>query len=88
MSFQKENSFVKLPPLSVRPYANVTVILATRRAEGIVLYHGHDQHAAVEIFRGRVRVSFDIGKSPEMYGSMYRVPTVMESHGKNCGHGK
>ena len=28
------------------------------------MYEGYDQHAAVEIFRGRIRVSYDIGNYP------------------------
>ncbi len=44
--------------------ANVTLIIATRRTSGIIMYHGYDQHAAVEVFRRRVRVSYDIGNYP------------------------
>ena len=33
----------------MHPLANVTIILATRAKEGIILYMGYDQHAAVEV---------------------------------------
>ena len=38
--------------------------MSTKSTQGVILYQGFDQHIAVEIFRGRVRVSFDIGNYP------------------------
>lgn len=40
------------------------MIVSTTKSKGVILYQGFDQHVAVEIFRGRVRVSYDIGNYP------------------------
>ena len=48
----------------MKPKANITLVFGTKRQSGVILYHGFDQHAAVELFRGRVRVSYDIGNYP------------------------
>ena len=42
----------------------MTVVLRSRQKNGIVLYRGGRQHLAVELFRGRLRVSYDLGSSP------------------------
>lgn len=64
VSFPHKDSYLQLPKLNVIPSVNVTILLATKQATGIILYNGKDQHLAVELFRGRVRVSFDVGNYP------------------------
>lgn len=54
-------SYVELEPLNVEPAANVTITFATDKQNGVLLYFGDYQHLAVELFRGRIRVSYDIG---------------------------
>ncbi len=53
-----------MEPLSVKPAANVTLVFATTQDNGILLYTGEGQHLAVELFRGRIRVSYDVGNYP------------------------
>ena len=64
MSFLHNVSYVELEPLNVKPEANVTITFATEQENGVLLYVGDYQHLAVELFRGRIRVSYDIGNNP------------------------
>lgn len=51
-----------MEPLNVRPSSNVTITFATDQQNGVILYIGDHQHLAVELFRGRIRVSYDVGE--------------------------
>jgi len=44
---------------------NLTFSVVTKAEEGVLVYYGSrsKQHIAVELFKGRVRVSFDMGNS-------------------------
>ena len=64
MSFTHNTSYVEMEPLAVKPRANVTIVFATTTQNGILFYTGRDQHLAVELFRGRIRVSYDVGNYP------------------------
>lgn len=64
ISLQERDSYVSLLPLQHRPRTNVTLVLSTHLAHGVILYQGFDEHLAVEIFRGRLRVSYNIGNHP------------------------
>ena len=64
LSFLHNESYVELEPLNVRPNANVTITFATEQENGVLLYSGESQHLAVELFRGRLRVSYDVGNYP------------------------
>ena len=48
--------------------------LISWRVAGIMMYEGYDQHAAAEIFRGRIRVSYDIGNYP--VSTMFRYDLI------------
>jgi slit protein 2 len=61
---QESDAYARLPSLDHKTRLNITIVFATSSSEGIILYEGFDQHIAAEIFRGRVRVSFDIGNYP------------------------
>jgi slit protein 2 len=61
--------------LNVRPNANITVEFSTTQDNGVLLYTGQDQHLAVELFRGRIRVSFDVGNYP--VSTMFRYVQVV-----------
>ena len=59
------NSYVALSPLrTTNPYANVTLVFASLNKEGVLVYTGQTQHLAVELFLGRVRVSYNVGNHP------------------------
>ena len=42
----------------------MTLTFATEQQNGVLLYTGDKQHLAVELFRGRIRVSYDVGNYP------------------------
>ncbi|GFG30556.1 hypothetical protein Cfor_10839, partial [Coptotermes formosanus] len=64
LSFVHNNSFVELEPLRTKPSANVTMVFATEQENGVLLYDGQSEHLAVELFNGRIRVSYDVGNYP------------------------
>lgn len=70
LSFIHNTSFVQLEPLRTKPEANVTIVFATTQENGVLLYDGHQEHLAVELFNGRIRVSYDVGNYP--VSTMYR----------------
>ncbi|KAK3799525.1 hypothetical protein RRG08_052709 [Elysia crispata] len=65
VSFKAKDSYVKLPRVDFRHSAvNISINFNTKRHNGILLYAGEQQHVAIELFRGRIRVSFDVGNYP------------------------
>ncbi|XP_043587726.1 protein slit isoform X1 [Bombus pyrosoma] len=65
LSFVDNSSLVELEPLRMRPEANVTIVFTTTQENGVLLYDGQNgDHIAVELFNGRVRVSYDVGNYP------------------------
>ncbi|KAI0220854.1 Protein slit [Lamellibrachia satsuma] len=73
ISFQPD-AYVSLRSLDTSASCNITIVMSTKSTQGVILYQGFDQHIAVEIFRGRVRVSFDIGNYP--VSTMFSYMTV------------
>lgn len=55
---------MELEPLRTKPEANVTITFSTTQDNGIILYDGQSEHLAVELFNGRIRVSYDVGNYP------------------------
>lgn len=78
LSFNTNSSYVELEPLNVRPTANVTITFSTEQEDGVLLYTGDDQHLAVELFRGRIRVSYDVGNYP--VSTMFSYELVADGH--------
>ncbi|XP_065344323.1 protein slit [Cloeon dipterum] len=77
VSLRHNASFVELEPLSTRPSANATLRFTTTHPSGILLYNGEQQqHLAVELFHGRIRVSFDVGNHP--VSTMYSYEQVAD----------
>lgn len=71
------SSLVELEPLRTRPEANVTMVFTTTQENGVLLYDGKDnEHIAVELFNGRVRVSYDVGNYPT--STMYSYEMVAD----------
>uniref|UniRef100_A0A0P4W5L7 Protein slit n=1 Tax=Scylla olivacea TaxID=85551 RepID=A0A0P4W5L7_SCYOL len=62
--FGANDSYLALEPLKTRPSSNVTLHLRTTQKDGVLLYTGDSAHLAVELFMGRVRVSYDVGNYP------------------------
>lgn len=46
------------------------MVFATEQENGVLLYDGQSEHLAVELFNGRIRVSYDVGNYP--VSTMYR----------------
>lgn len=55
---------MELEPLRTKPEANVTITFSTTQDNGVILYDGQSEHLAVELFNGRIRVSYDVGNYP------------------------
>lgn len=70
ISIGSNGSWVELEPLRTKPGINITIVLSTTELNGILLYNGDSQHIAVELFLGRVRISYDVGNYPA--STMYR----------------
>lgn len=71
------SSLVELEPLRTRPEANVTIVFTTTHENGVLLYDGHNgEHIAVELYNGRVRVSYDVGNYPT--STMYSYEMVSD----------
>ena len=77
MSF-REGSYIELLPPKITPSVslNISLSLATTRQTGVILYIGDEQHLSVELFRGRVRVSVDVGNYP--VSTMFSYETVSD----------
>ncbi|XP_071038445.1 protein slit isoform X1 [Parasteatoda tepidariorum] len=71
-----EGSYVELDPLLTKPDAKISITFATQQSYGVMLYNGEAQHLAVELFRGRIRVSYDVGNYP--VSTMFSYETVSD----------
>lgn len=77
LSFVDNSSLVELEPLRTRPEANVTIIFTTTQENGVLLYDGQNgEHIAVELYNGRIRVSYDVGNYPT--STMYSYEMVSD----------
>ncbi|XP_064631444.1 slit homolog 2 protein-like isoform X2 [Lineus longissimus] len=74
ISFRQKNAYAQLGALMVKPGTNLTFVLATKQGTGILLYHGKEKHIAIELFRGRIRISYDVGNYP--VSTMFSYETV------------
>lgn len=76
LTFLHNNSFVELEPLRTKPEANVTIIFSSTQQNGVLMYDGNNEHLAVELFNGRIRVSYDVGNYP--VSTMYSFEMVAD----------
>ena len=76
ISFVHNTSFVEMEPLRTKPEANVTIIFSSTEQNGVLMYDGHMEHLAVELFNSRIRVSYDVGNSP--VSTMYSFEMVAD----------
>lgn len=76
VNLQYEDSYLEFETPDLENNFNLTFQLMTTLDTGILFYHGskNKQHMAVELFKGRIRVSYDIGNAP--------VSSTMFSYGK------
>ena len=64
MSFQQRDAFIQIEAPDMQNEVIFTIEFATTSESGILLYHGYVDHVAAELFRGRIRVSYDVGNFP------------------------
>uniref|UniRef100_A0A3B3T238 Slit homolog 1 protein n=1 Tax=Paramormyrops kingsleyae TaxID=1676925 RepID=A0A3B3T238_9TELE len=64
VNFVDRDSYVLLSDLKNWPQANITLQVSTAEDNGILLYNGDNDHIAVELHQGHVKVSYDPGSQP------------------------
>ncbi len=72
----KNGSFLEFEPLKTKPSLNITLKFVTKKQNGVLLYFGEEQHLAVELFKGRIRISLDVGNYP--VSTMFSYETVSD----------
>ncbi|KAM3955803.1 LOW QUALITY PROTEIN: slit guidance ligand, partial [Aphomia sociella] len=78
LTFNHNDSLVELEPLRTTPQANVTLVFSTTQHHGVLLYVGENEHLAVELFNGRIRISYDVGNYPT--STMYSFEMVSDGN--------
>ncbi|XP_038221129.1 protein slit isoform X1 [Zerene cesonia] len=76
LTFNHNDSLVELEPLRTSPQANVTLVFSTKQQHGVLMYFGENEHLAVELFNGRIRISYDVGNHPT--STMYSFEMVSD----------
>ncbi|KAI7805148.1 hypothetical protein IRJ41_000318 [Triplophysa rosa] len=61
VNFVDRDSYLLLSDLKNWPHANITLQVSTAEDNGILLYNGDNDHIAVELYEGHVKVSYDPG---------------------------
>ncbi|XP_041958708.1 slit homolog 2 protein isoform X2 [Alosa sapidissima] len=74
VNFVDRESFLQIPSNIITEQANISLQIATDEDNGVLLYKGDGEHIAVELFRGRLRVSYDTGSYPP--SAIYSVETI------------
>lgn len=63
VSFLDTDSYIQWPKLDFQSSVNITIVMKTESDSGLIFYTGQEQHLAVELFRGRVGISFYVGNT-------------------------
>uniref|UniRef100_A0A3Q1ETW3 Slit homolog 2 (Drosophila) n=1 Tax=Acanthochromis polyacanthus TaxID=80966 RepID=A0A3Q1ETW3_9TELE len=74
VNFVNRESYLQLPSSLLSPQTNISLQIATDEDSGVLLYKGDNDHIAMELYRGRLRVSYDTGSYPP--SAIYSVETV------------
>uniref|UniRef100_A0A3B4WGH4 Slit homolog 2 (Drosophila) n=1 Tax=Seriola lalandi dorsalis TaxID=1841481 RepID=A0A3B4WGH4_SERLL len=74
VNFVNRESYLQLPSSLLSPHTNISLQIATDEDSGVLLYKGDNDHIAMELYRGRLRVSYDTGSYPP--SAIYSVETV------------
>ncbi|KAI2811133.1 Slit 2 protein [Blomia tropicalis] len=72
----RNGSYLEFEPLSTKPMLNITLKFVTRKTNGVLFYFGEQHHLAVELFKGRIRISLDVGNYP--VSTMFSYETVSD----------
>ena len=78
LSFMARDSYIQLPKFNFQTTSNITIILKTNSSSGLVLYTGVEEHLAIELYKGRVAVSFYVGKEhiPTLFSYIFSFTKV------------
>ncbi|MCP9266007.1 SLIT2 [Dirofilaria immitis] len=76
--YVQDDSFIALEPFIASPDGNLTFTLITTASTGVVLYYGDNAHLSVELYDGRLKISFCVGNFPASH--MYSYVTVHDGH--------
>lgn len=78
VTFKSEDSYIQMSKFDFRSAVNITISLKTESSSGLVFYTGSEPHLAVELFRGRVKISFYTGDdmASTMYSYIYSFVTI------------
>uniref|UniRef100_A0A7N9B1V9 Slit homolog 2 (Drosophila) n=1 Tax=Mastacembelus armatus TaxID=205130 RepID=A0A7N9B1V9_9TELE len=74
VNFVNRESYLQLPSNLLSPQTNISLQVCTHEDSGVLLYKGDNDHIAMELYRGRLRVSYDTGSYPP--SAIYSVETV------------
>ncbi|XP_048061947.1 slit homolog 1a [Megalobrama amblycephala] len=74
VNFVDRDSYLLLSDLKNWPQANITLQVSTAEDNGILLYNGDNDHIAVELHEGHVKVSYDPGS--QQSHAIYSTETV------------
>uniref|UniRef100_A0A8C2ADF9 Slit homolog 1b (Drosophila) n=1 Tax=Cyprinus carpio TaxID=7962 RepID=A0A8C2ADF9_CYPCA len=64
VNFIDRDSYLLLTDVKNWPQTNITLQVSTAEENGILLYNGVNDHIAVELHAGRVKVTYDAGDPP------------------------
>ncbi|CAD5219599.1 unnamed protein product [Bursaphelenchus xylophilus] len=74
IGFDKKDSYVALPPWETSPEGNLSFVVRTEKSDGVIAYYGDGKaHLALELFDGRVKVSFYVGNYPASHLYSYAI---------------
>uniref|UniRef100_UPI00398F83E6 slit homolog 1 protein-like n=1 Tax=Pristiophorus japonicus TaxID=55135 RepID=UPI00398F83E6 len=74
VNFVDRDSYLQFTELKNWPRANISLQVSTAEDNGILLYNGDNDHIAVELYQGHVRVSYDPGSYPS--SAIYSLETI------------
>uniref|UniRef100_A0A8C1VAH5 Slit homolog 1 protein n=1 Tax=Cyprinus carpio TaxID=7962 RepID=A0A8C1VAH5_CYPCA len=74
VNFVDRDSYLLLSDPKNWPQANITLQVSTAEDNGILLYNGDNDHIAVELHEGHVKVSYDPGSQPSH--AIYSTETI------------
>uniref|UniRef100_A0A8C7MI57 Slit homolog 2 (Drosophila) n=1 Tax=Oncorhynchus kisutch TaxID=8019 RepID=A0A8C7MI57_ONCKI len=74
---RQPTSYLQLPSSLITPETNITLQIATDEDSGVLLYKGDKDHITIELYRGRLRVSYHTGTNPA--SAIYSVETLVAS---------
>lgn len=80
LQLDHRNAYVELEPPHSSARSNVTLLVRSAQENGILFYRGSREHLAVELFRGRLRVTYDLGDQPGSTMFSYEVLSDSELH--------